>query len=205
MLLNCTRQDLTYHCMADFLSIVYSYLIAWTSAFRRFCVVIWPDFVNATWSLLLKSWLWVVGRFRQLTSNYLEAKINTMNKLFSLSLSSIYVYATSNLPAAVTSGPLTALKYTNVGGKGSYQRVANINPGVWPNCPNNPPSCSWTTVQRGNDSLAPFDEVSAWYYSEAWVSCSQHHRIWRWSSQVLCKSTILRYTNPLLQTLRLGL
>ncbi len=39
-----------------------------------------------------------------------------------------------------TSGSLTGLKYTSVGGSGSYNQVTNMIPGNFPNCDANP-SC----------------------------------------------------------------
>lgn len=39
---------------------------------------------------------------------------------------------------AATSGTLTGLKYTNVGGSGSYNQVTNMPPGNFPTCDANP-------------------------------------------------------------------
>ena len=41
---------------------------------------------------------------------------------------------------ASTSGSLTGLKYTSVGGAGSYNQVTNMVPGTFPTCDANP-SC----------------------------------------------------------------
>lgn len=46
----------------------------------------------------------------------------------------------NNLVPASTSGSLSALKYTHVGGTGSYMQVTDIIPGEWPSCTVNP-SC----------------------------------------------------------------
>ena len=39
---------------------------------------------------------------------------------------------------ASTSGSLTGLKYTKVGGTGTYEAVTDIKPGTFPNCDVNP-------------------------------------------------------------------
>ena len=39
---------------------------------------------------------------------------------------------------ASTSGSLTGLKYTKVGGTGSYNQVTNMIPGTFPTCDANP-------------------------------------------------------------------
>lgn len=44
----------------------------------------------------------------------------------------------NNLATTSTSGALSALKYTNVGGSGSYNEVTNILPGTFPTCDANP-------------------------------------------------------------------
>lgn len=55
-----------------------------------------------------------------------------------------------------TSGSLTALKYTSVGGSGTYNQVTNMVKGSWPSCSANP-SCI-TTPKQVSGALAPFDE-----------------------------------------------
>lgn len=62
----------------------------------------------------------------------------------------------NNLITPSTSGALSALKYTNVGGSGSYQQVTSMVPGEWPSCTANP-SCIQTT-KTVSGPLAPFDE-----------------------------------------------
>lgn len=46
--------------------------------------------------------------------------------------------APKNLAATSTSGALSALKYTKVGGSGSYDQVTDIIPGTFPKCDANP-------------------------------------------------------------------
>ena len=47
--------------------------------------------------------------------------------------------STDNLISpASTSGPLTGLKYTNVGATGTYNQVTNLVPGTFPSCDVNP-------------------------------------------------------------------
>lgn len=46
----------------------------------------------------------------------------------------------ANLAATSTSGSLSALKYTKVGGAGSYDQVVDIKPGTFPSCDVSP-SC----------------------------------------------------------------
>ncbi|KAI9061378.1 hypothetical protein FKP32DRAFT_1604891 [Trametes sanguinea] len=62
----------------------------------------------------------------------------------------------NNLAAVSTSGSLSALKYTNVGGTGTYDEVTNIIPGTWPSCDANP-SCI-TQPKQISGKLAPFDD-----------------------------------------------
>lgn len=64
--------------------------------------------------------------------------------------------AQSNLEPPSTSGALSALKYTNVGGSGSYNRVTNMIAGTWPTCTANP-SCIQSPFSVSGP-LAPFDE-----------------------------------------------
>ncbi|KAJ3531737.1 hypothetical protein NM688_g7532 [Phlebia brevispora] len=64
--------------------------------------------------------------------------------------------AQSNLESPSTSGALSALKYTNVGGSGSYNQVTNMIAGQWPSCTANP-SCIQSSVSVSGP-LAPFDE-----------------------------------------------
>ena len=47
---------------------------------------------------------------------------------------------TNVVSPAVTTGFVTALKYTNVGGSGTYNQVTNMIPGTFPTCDANP-SC----------------------------------------------------------------
>ncbi|KAI0700971.1 putative TOS1-like glycosyl hydrolase-domain-containing protein [Cerioporus squamosus] len=55
-----------------------------------------------------------------------------------------------------TSGSLTGLKYTSVGGSGSYNQVTNMIPGNFPTCDANP-SCI-TAPKAVSGKLAPFNE-----------------------------------------------
>lgn len=64
--------------------------------------------------------------------------------------------AQSNLEPPSTSGALSALKYTNVGGSGSYNQVTNMIAGTWPSCTVNPSCIQSSKSVSGN--LAPFDE-----------------------------------------------
>lgn len=61
-----------------------------------------------------------------------------------------------NLVAPATTGALSALKYTGVGGKGSYKQVTNLVPGTFPTCSANPSCVQSDKAVSGN--LAPFDE-----------------------------------------------
>ena len=63
---------------------------------------------------------------------------------------------TNVVSPAVTTGFVTALKYTNVGGSGTYNQVTNMIQGSWPSCTANP-SCI-TSPKQVSGSLAPFDE-----------------------------------------------
>ncbi|KAI8970981.1 putative TOS1-like glycosyl hydrolase-domain-containing protein [Trametes punicea] len=62
----------------------------------------------------------------------------------------------NNLVATSTSGSLSALKYTNVGGEGQYDQVTNIIPGTFPTCDANPFCITQPKQISGN--LAPFDD-----------------------------------------------
>jgi len=73
----------------------------------------------------------------------------------SVALAALTTVTTSNAQAS-TSGALTALKYTNVGGTGSYNQVTNLLAGTWPSCDVSP-SCIQTPKQVSGN-LAPFDE-----------------------------------------------
>ena len=66
------------------------------------------------------------------------------------------VRSQSNLEPPSTSGALSALKYTNVGGSGSYNQVTNMIAGQFPTCNANP-SCIQSPVSVSGP-LAPFDE-----------------------------------------------
>lgn len=52
---------------------------------------------------------------------------------------------------------ITALKYTSVGGSGSYQQVTDMLPGVFPSC-DVTPSCIQNQTVNVSGNLAPFDE-----------------------------------------------
>lgn len=61
-----------------------------------------------------------------------------------------------DLASPSTSGSLSGLKYTGVGGQGSYQQVVSMPPGEWPSCNVNPSCVKSTKTVSGN--LAPFNE-----------------------------------------------
>ncbi|KAI0074832.1 hypothetical protein K474DRAFT_1600845 [Panus rudis PR-1116 ss-1] len=66
-------------------------------------------------------------------------------------------YIPNDVPeSSVESGSLTALKYTNVGGSGTYNQVTNMVQGSWPSCTANPSCITRPKAVGGN--LAPFDE-----------------------------------------------
>ncbi|THH16699.1 hypothetical protein EUX98_g9259 [Antrodiella citrinella] len=74
-----------------------------------------------------------------------------------LSLGAAYAITPNNvISPAVISGALTGLKYTSVGGSGSYNQVTNMIQGAWPTCTANP-SCI-TAPKQVSGNLAPFDE-----------------------------------------------
>ncbi len=56
----------------------------------------------------------------------------------------------------VHAGAITALKYTHVGGSGTYDQVIKMVPGSWPSCTINL-SCI-TAPKSVSGNLAPFDE-----------------------------------------------
>ncbi|KAI0919213.1 hypothetical protein AcW1_003355 [Taiwanofungus camphoratus] len=62
----------------------------------------------------------------------------------------------SNLVPVSTSGSITSLKYTNVGGPGTYNQVIDLIPGDFPACTVNP-SCV-TQPKTVSGALAPFDD-----------------------------------------------
>ena len=62
----------------------------------------------------------------------------------------------NNLVAASTSGTLSGLRYTNVGGDGGYYQVTNMLPGEFPSCNVQDP-CQ-QTYKAVSGPLAPFDE-----------------------------------------------
>lgn len=68
----------------------------------------------------------------------------------------VHAITPDNLVTASLSGALSALKYSNVGGSGTYNQVTNMIPGEWPSCNVNP-SCV-TTPKSVSGNLAPFDE-----------------------------------------------
>lgn len=69
---------------------------------------------------------------------------------------SVHGQSPGNLFPASTTGELSALKYTNVGGSGTYQQVTQMIPGQFPTCSINP-SCI-TTPKTISGPLAPYDE-----------------------------------------------
>jgi hypothetical protein len=77
-----------------------------------------------------------------------------------VSLTSLFLGAHAltpdNLVAPSISGALSAIKYSSVGGSGSYNQVTNLVPGEWPSCNVNP-SCV-TAPKQVSGALAPFDE-----------------------------------------------
>lgn len=50
-----------------------------------------------------------------------------------------------------TDGSLTGIKYTGVGGSGSYQEVTNMVAGTWPSCTANP-SCEQSPKEVSGES-----------------------------------------------------
>ncbi|KAH8103483.1 putative TOS1-like glycosyl hydrolase-domain-containing protein [Cristinia sonorae] len=62
----------------------------------------------------------------------------------------------NNVVTPSTSGSLSAIKYTNVGGSGTYNQVTSMIKGSWPSCTANP-SCI-TTPKQVSGPLAPFNE-----------------------------------------------
>lgn len=62
----------------------------------------------------------------------------------------------NNVVTPSITGALSALKYTSVGGSGTYSQVTNMIQGAWPSCTVNP-SCI-TSPKTVSGSLAPFDE-----------------------------------------------
>lgn len=62
----------------------------------------------------------------------------------------------SNVIAASTSGALSSLKYSNVGGSGSYDQVVNMVAGAWPSC--TVQNHCQTAPKSVSGNLAPFDE-----------------------------------------------
>lgn len=68
----------------------------------------------------------------------------------------VHAQAPGNLEPPSTSGALSALKYTSVGGSGSYKQVTNMIPGTFPSCTVNPSCIQSSKSVSGN--LAPFDE-----------------------------------------------
>ena len=61
-----------------------------------------------------------------------------------------------NIVSTSLSGALSAAKYTNVGGSGTYNQVTGMVAGTWPSCDVNP-SCI-TAPKTVSGPLAPFDE-----------------------------------------------
>lgn len=82
--------------------------------------------------------------------------VNASAALSSVSLALAALIISPGKLVAAQSSALSALKYTNVGGTGSYQQVTNIIPGTFPTCSANP-SCIQTT-KTVSGSLAPFNE-----------------------------------------------
>jgi hypothetical protein len=62
----------------------------------------------------------------------------------------------NNLVQASTSGALSGMRYTNVGGDGGYYQVVNMLPGDFPSCNVQDP-CQ-KTYKAVSGPLAPFDE-----------------------------------------------
>ncbi|GJE94723.1 DUF2403 and DUF2401 domain-containing protein [Phanerochaete sordida] len=77
-----------------------------------------------------------------------------------LSLASLFAGAHAitpdNLVSASLTGALSALRYSGVGGSGSYNQVTNMIAGEWPSCTANPSCITAPKAVSGN--LAPFDE-----------------------------------------------
>jgi len=62
----------------------------------------------------------------------------------------------SNLVTPATSGALSSLKYSNVGGTGQYNQVVNMVAGAWPSC--TVKNACQTASKQVSGALAPFDE-----------------------------------------------
>ncbi len=56
-------------------------------------------------------------------------------------------------------GTLSALKYTNVGGSGSYQQVTNMFGGTWPDCGVNPYCIQTEKTISGELTVAHFINI----------------------------------------------
>ena len=76
--------------------------------------------------------------------------------VLSMSLGANAQIVPDNVVTTSISGALSAAKYTNVGGSGSYNQVTNMIAGDWPSCTANP-SCITSPVSVSGP-LAPFDE-----------------------------------------------
>ncbi|GBE80841.1 Cell wall protein [Sparassis crispa] len=88
--------------------------------------------------------------------------------MFTLSLvaASLFLGATAQVtPSNIvpsSSGSLAAIKYTNVGGSGTYSQVTDMIPGTFPSCTINPSCITQEVSVSGN--LAPFDDELTMVY-----------------------------------------
>ena len=65
----------------------------------------------------------------------------------------------ANLAATSTSGSLSALKYTKVGGAGSYDQVVDIKPGTFPSCDVSPFCITEPKAISGKPFKSPLNSV----------------------------------------------
>jgi hypothetical protein len=65
-------------------------------------------------------------------------------------------------PAPAISGAVSGVRYTHVGGTGTYQQVTAMNPGSWPTCGG--PPCTQKTVTVSGP-LAPFDDQMSFVFA----------------------------------------
>ena len=73
----------------------------------------------------------------------------------------------SNLVPTSVQGALSGMKYTNVGGQGSYPQVVDLVPGEWPSCAvSQPCQTQEVTVEGKNGTLSfvsgPLDNLHFW-------------------------------------------
>ncbi|KAJ9118159.1 hypothetical protein QFC22_004063 [Naganishia vaughanmartiniae] len=80
------------------------------------------------------------------------------NNTLTCSAATVKPFAAKHIvePAIIAGGRMTAIKYTNVGGSGSYQRVTNMIPGKGITCVSPNDFCVKSPVSVSG-SLAPFD------------------------------------------------